>query len=172
MVYDDRLRRENFNGVCLYTTDAKYPNLDSVDDARIGIEASEIGKVAKYNLSVVIAQFFGIVGPGMIISQHIFQGLKRPMLLGENMGADKDMFVYSWKPQQDCIWDGSPHSGKIKKIAAPPNKVFVVIVEPGAHYLGISGTIKHWTWVPEDGYLQQAPLNWKTRYTEKLWSQS
>ena len=119
-----------------------------------------------------IAQYYAMVQEGMTLAQHVFRGLKRPLMLGENTNADENVFVYSWRSSLDSEWTGSKNSGRAVVIPDPPvGRVFVVLVReelPNNH--GIGGSIERWNWVREDPILPHAPVDWQDRYREKVWS--
>ena len=142
-----------------------------------GLLSSDFRIRANRGLSISIAQFYGLVIPGTILTKHIFRGLKRPMFTDGDQQADKSRLAYSRKPAFDCAWNGDPQNGNVEQVDAPQSAVFVVYasVNTGKHkndYPDIDGWINHWTWVEEDSALEEAPLDWPTRFEKKLFTRS
>jgi len=125
-----------------------------------------------------LAQFYGIVQEGLIVAEHAFRGLNRPMRYEENMEADQSIVVYAWAARNDYEWLGPPYSnGEPTPKPALPGRIFVVLVREEStkeeeNGKQIMGTIEKWNWVREDGELRGAPIDWKVRYAKKLWSRS
>src|SRR4051812_38893387 len=53
-----------------------------------------------------IAQYYGLVKPGLIIARHCFRGLNRNLLYDGNMRGDVDILAYTWRPVRDAQWEG------------------------------------------------------------------
>ncbi len=120
----------------------------------------------------MIAQYYGIVQTGLLAAQHAFKGLNRKLLDEDDIQAEEEMVVYSWRPPADYIWSGSISDGMPVRIVPPPSgKVFVVLarIDPQDEN-GIEGSIRRWNWVREDSRLPQAPVDWLARYRTNLWS--
>lgn len=161
------------NGTALIVVDGLHianPS-NTVKPAKFGVVIGQLGKYPSRGKATAIAQFYSIVGPGLILAKHVFRGLKRPLLAHDNMEADAEKLVYSWKPRWDYEWKGGPTGGSVKK-TPPDDRVFVTIVSPNndQNFPTVAGWIEHWNWVHEAGDLKDAPIDWGTRYTEKLWS--
>jgi hypothetical protein len=146
-------------------------------DARVGklgFLESDLKLVAKRGQSVAIAQFYGLVLTGTILTKHVFSGLRRPMLTDGDLAADKACLVYTRKPAFDFRWAGSPTDGGIEQIAAPPGAVFAIYTSKNLRHRDafpeIDGWINYWAWVDEDQGLSEAPIDWVGRYEEKLWT--
>lgn len=119
----------------------------------------------------VIAQYYGIVQDGLVISAHLFQGLQRPLSHGGDLHADEAVLIYSWRPQFDYEWVGNPYDGSEYRREPPPGRVFVVLVrqEPSNEF-NVMGSIEQWNWIREDGELNGAPIDWRERYKTLVWS--
>jgi hypothetical protein len=145
---------------------------DPATIVRLGVRKATFGSYAERSLASAIGQYFGVVQEGMVMARHVFRGLKRPLLLGENMNADENVLVYSWRSEIDAEWAGSRGEGHPELISPPPvGRVFVVLVreeQPNEH--GIIGSIERWNWIREDPALPHAPVDWEQRYGQKLWS--
>ncbi len=122
-------------------------------------------------------QYYGIVKPGLITAVHIFRGVRRDLYLDGNMRADKDTYVYRWKPRWDFEWTEDPTHGTIRGLEPVPDTVFTVLVrlhdEPirVEHLEGnADGSIEHGAWVREDSGLSEGPDGWQSRYDAKIWS--
>ena len=92
-------------------------------------------------------------------------------MLANDSQADKNVLIYSLRPQVDYEWNGNQFDGYPEEKEPPPGRVFVVIVsEQSIDEHGISGSIGRWNWVKEQSDFWGAPLDWNQRYVEKLWS--
>lgn len=63
----------------------------------------------------------------------------------------------------------------LRYVAAPANRVFVVYISPNemlSQFPDVYGWAEHWAWVAADPSLKGAPIDWETRYDEKIWSSS
>lgn len=140
----------------------------------LGLLVSDLGTVAKRGQSVAIAQFYGLVLPGTILTRHVFAGLCRPMFTDGNDKADKANLVYTRKPAFDYVWSGTPTDGGLEQLDPPAGAVFALFVSPNIKHKEaipeIDGWINYWTWVGEDQGLAEAPVDWVGRYDEKLWT--
>lgn len=160
----------------IYTVDAKWVEHYGAQPiaAKLCITSAQLKVMFLRGQSTKIAQFYGIVIPGTIIARHIFMGLRRPLLSQfGNMHGDKEKRIYSWKSAFDCEWEGTPHQGGPKRIVPPPDRVFVVIVSPNHNTLqhpDIAGWIEQWSWVAAASDLEEAPVDWQSRYDQKLWT--
>jgi hypothetical protein len=139
---------------------------------KLGLREDSFQQLLRNNLATAVAQYYGIVQDGLLHAVHAFQGLKRPLMHGEDMEADKSIIVYSWRSDVDFVWSGSRFSGNPVRKTPPPNRVFVVLVREEHNDSGIFGSIERWNWVREDPIIPHAPLNWEERYATKLWSKS
>lgn len=150
------------------------------------LSAKQDGKSAKYAVTMdiltglatrgqfsAIAQLYGLVIPGLILSSHLFQGLNRYLYCDGAYEGDEEKFVFSRKPAYDYFWRGGPGGSETRRLA-PSSQVFVVIVSNNIKHKGnfadIAGWIEHWNWVDEDPVLQEAPISWVDRYKRKIWS--
>lgn len=144
------------------------------------------GSVAKYALTLdvlrglggrkqysAIAQFYGLIVDGLILTTSIFQGLNRYLSCDGNREGDDGKFVFSRKPAYDYFWEGG-RNGTQKKTLAPSGQVFVVLISQNlthaAEFPDIAGWVEHWNWVEEDPVLSGAPVNWIDRYKKKIWT--
>ena len=53
----------------------------------------------------------GMVQDGMMDAQHLFKGLRRLLLLAEDMHADETVMVYTWRSPIDFEWHGTAQNG-------------------------------------------------------------
>jgi len=139
---------------------------------KVGITHGTFQRLSRHGLATMIAQYYGIVQDGLRHARHLYRGLNRPLLHANNMNADEDVFIYSWRPALDFIWLGGRHDGNPRSMTPPAGRVFVVLVRdhgtPDEH--GVSGTIEHWNWTHEDPTLRDAPVDWAKRYATNEWS--
>jgi hypothetical protein len=142
--------------------------------AKFGLLKPELAKYASRGLFSGLGQFYGIVTPGLIMAKHLFVGLNRPLYCDGSMTGDGNKLIYSWIPTHDYEWRGGPSFGKLEQLPAPPNSVFVVIVSQNVNqhkedFPNIYGWIERWNWVDSDAYIHSAPINWKTRYRDRIY---
>lgn len=140
---------------------------------QFGLPKSQLAKHLNRGSNIKLAQFLGIVAPGLVLADHIFQGLKRPMCVGGNMNADREKLVFSWKPAWDYWWNESYRfdSKRLEFRESPDGKVFVVVVsrnEAKETYPSVDYWIERWFWVRRSTTLQRAPTEWETRFEKKL----
>jgi len=145
---------------------------DPVLVVRLGLMDDNFNRICTKNFYTPVAQYYGIVQDGLLAAEHIFKGLKRPLMYGNDMEADQNVLIYSWRAKADYVWIGSRFDGKPVVKTPPPRRVFVVLVreEKEANEFQVFGSIEHWSWVEEDRELPQAPVDCKNRYGAKLWS--
>ena len=139
----------------------------------IGITNEAIAARARRGLRHLLGQMYGVVGPGMIMAQHVFQGLQRHMYVRDDEEADSEKLAVSWSARRDAILAGDRSDPNLEYQAAPENRVFVVYVSINRsldQFPDIYGWAEHWTWIANDPNLPGAPIDWETRYTRKLWS--
>ncbi|MFZ2445135.1 MAG: hypothetical protein WAW37_02140 [Syntrophobacteraceae bacterium] len=140
---------------------------------RFGILQVDVMKRHDRGQNSALAQFDSIVAPGLISVQHVFRGLNRPLFADGSMEADKQKLAYTWRPVWDFEWPDP--FGRPRKLPRPMNCVFVVIVSKNMRHLEewpeVYGWIDRWNWVDEDPGVPGSPLNWSSRYGEKLFTQ-
>lgn len=138
---------------------------------KLGVRNATIHQYRSHGLATAIAQYYGIVQDGMLAARHAFRGLKRPLALDDNIDADQAVVVYTWRSEFDYEWQGSPYDGKPLILTPLAGRVFVVLVreEPSSDE-GVYGSVERWNWVRADSLLPHAPVQWRQRYNEELWS--
>ena len=168
---DGNIRLCKIAGELVYLIDGLAFENDQQQTVKYGLFQSDLGKYAERGQLTAIAQFFSLVGNGLIVTRHIFFGLNRPLLNDNNMDADKDKIVLSRKPRWDAKWKDK---NNIEKIGVPPGKVFVTIISMNTKHLVrfpmIYGWVDRWNWVEEDEGLAEAPINWVERYGKKIYT--
>ena len=137
---------------------------------RLGVEHHTFEQYRERGLFAPIAHYYGIVQCGVRQARHVFRGLKRPMAVADDMQADQNIFVYSWRPRIDYEWAGTTFNGKPVRHTPKARTVFVVLIRLQAVRPEIWGVIEKWNWVREDPDLAEAPVNWEQRYEQKMWS--
>lgn len=154
------------------TLEARSP--DNPDSRVIvGVRYETFQQYVRWGLKSAIAQYYNIVQDGLMEAQHAFQGLARPMMIDLDMDADESVVIYCWRPETDWEWVGDATHGRVERREPAPNRVFVVLVRPEPkNQHGVYGCILKWNWVMQDLELESAPVEWKVRYTRKLWSRA
>ncbi len=138
---------------------------------KLGVGQNSFQQLLHHKLLTPVAQYYGIIQPGLLPAIHCFRGLQRPMMLGDDMEADQHVLVYSWRPEMDYIWTGSSFNGKPTPKPTPLGIVLAVLVhEDSNNEHGVEGSVERWNWLKEDPALRQAPIDWQERYRTKLWS--
>lgn len=143
---------------------------------KLGLREDSFQQNVENALATTIAQYYGIVQDGLLNAVHLFRGLKRRLLLDDDTEADKNVLIYTWRPEVDYVWVGSRFDGKPVLKVPPADRVFVVLIREEKQpneYAGVGpifGSIEKWNWVKEDPSLPHAPIEWRDRYTEKIWS--
>ena len=129
--------------------------------------------VQRHQLSL-IAQFYGLVVNGLILTKHCFKGLRRDLFCDGQQGGQSKKYALVRKPAYDYVWEGGRNGKEVKKVA-PDSSVFVVLISENAHkenFPTIEGWIDRWCWVQEDsGPLEDTPEGWVDRYEQKIWTQ-
>jgi hypothetical protein len=159
----------------LRIVEAQSPN-DPEQTVKLRLRETCFQQNLRLELASTIAQYYFIVQDGMKDAVHLFQGLKRPLMDGDDKDIDKTYLVYSWRPEADFVWTGSRLNGRVNRIVPPEGCVFAVLVmleSQPMNFPGVGkvmGSIEKWNWVKEDPFLPNAPVDWKQRYDKKLWS--
>lgn len=110
----------------------------------------------------------------MISAQHVFQGLRRDMLVRDDEDAAAKKLAVTWKANRDAVYVGDKNvGGHLEFMDAPQNRVFAVYVsrnEMLEQFPDIYGWAEHWTWIAAAPDLAGAPVGWDERYDKQLWS--
>lgn len=162
----------NIQGVGSYVDVVGAPSPEDPERAvKFGIRAATFREYQARGLFTAVAQYYGIVQDHMGCARHLFEGLKRPLMLGDDMHADESVFIYTWRYSVDFEWHGSRQDGFPVEMVPPAGRVFAVLVrreEPGES--GCLGSIEKWNWIKEDPRVPEAPIGWAQRYEKRLWS--
>lgn len=158
--------------------EAWLPDDRAENQRRIGCLAILISDVAELKArgqNTTVAQLQSILLPGLLLTRHVFQGLRRPMLCDGQRDADATKLVYSRKPALDVLVKGHARDGFTSAHCQPPDaKVFCVIVSPNVlqrdEFPDVDGWIDHWNWATESHGLAEAPRSWIERYERKLFT--
>ena len=139
---------------------------------RYGINYSTFRRYVGQGRPTAIAQYYGLVEPGLSQATHLFRGVRRGLLADGDMGADKKVLVYCWRPNFDFRWIGDPWTGKIWTGTAPEQRLFTVLVTGYSDTMTdkVNGMIVHWNWVRQARNKPGYPTGYETRYDETLWS--
>jgi len=166
---------EQINGELVYLVDGRWEQgSESSDAVKFGMRASDLKRYGLRGQGSAIAQFYKIVGDGLIVARHIFKGLNRPLYCDECEDGDQDKLIYTWKPSIDWFWHGDGPTGSPKRVKAPADKVFFVIISVNKNhkdaYPDVYGWIERWNWVREDEALPEAPTEWVERFDCKIYT--
>jgi hypothetical protein len=140
---------------------------------KIAITKSRIAALASRGQRTILGQWYGIVQPGLILTQHVFEGLKRGMLVDHDGRADMKKLAFTWAAKRDATLVGPAHDARVEFCDAPKDRVFVVYVSPNEmleQYPDIAGWAEHWAWVAANPSLPAAPVDSDSRYDRRLWS--
>lgn len=142
-------------------------------EKKFAIAKRELEKIYNRGSNIRLAQFLKIVVPGLVLAEHIFRGLKRPLCDGKDMDAADSKLAFSWKPEWDYWWNNADRfeSRELQFREAPDGRVFVVIVSPNnkkSDFPSVDYWIERWSWVRQSVTLAKAPVDWENRYDKKL----
>ena len=152
--------------------DRQATSLRGRDHLLIGIMPDTLAKIAQRGMSVGLGQLYGVVCPGLIHAQHLYEGLKREMQVDGDGEADKKKLAATWAQPRDAVLAGNEFSPTIEYLAAPEKAVFAVYISCNRmlqEYPDIYGWAEHWTWIHADPKVAGAPVEWDSRYDRKLW---
>lgn len=171
---DATIIKNKASGKSLFIVDGwvcTAPN--TVKEGKFGLLTDSLKAYGARGQATAIAQFYGLVIPGLILTKHIFEGLDRPLFCDGEKTGDRAKLVHARKPGWDFMWSGD-HNGSHQRVLAPADAVFVVIISPNEKHRGqfpeVDGWIERWNWVGEDPVLSEAPVGWIDRYGKKLWT--
>src|SRR4051794_40932223 len=97
-------------GVYADTVTAPSPN-DPSATVTLGLRSQTLAQYAGHDLRTVVAQYYGIVKEDLMSARHLFRGLERYLSFGDDMKADENVLVYTWRSQVDYEWQGSQFNG-------------------------------------------------------------
>jgi hypothetical protein len=158
------------NGESIYLCDGPDPFSGLV--AQFAVTKRHFVEFKERETYTPIAQLMNIVWPGLILTEHIFQGLKRPLLYGEDEKGDEQKLVFTWKAQYDWDWEFNRRfeDGAVgmTRRTPPDGLVFAVSATPNLKplYPSVNFWIDRWYWIDEGkkGY----PVDHETRYQKVL----
>lgn len=139
----------------------------------IGITLKGIRARGERGQRFLLGQMYGVVGTGMIMAEHVFQGLKRDMLVREDEQAAVKKLAVTWHARRDAKLVGDRHNCRLQYFDAPEGCVFAVYVSPNEmleDFPDIYGWAEHWAWIAAAPDLPGAPVDWQTRYDSLIWS--
>lgn len=158
----------------VWVTDApNWAALSGKNHLTIGVSKQGITERADRGLRWQLGQMYGVLGPGLIFTEHVFQGLRRDMYVRMDRNAAASKFALAWAAKRDAQLAGDKFSPTLEFADPPLNRVFVVYISPNemlSDFPDVFGWAEHWTWVAADGRLAGAPVEWSDRYDKKVWS--
>ena len=72
-----------------------YAPANRLNVIKVGVRRDSFQHLLHHNLSTFVAEFYGLIQPGLLSAIHAFRGVKRPLLHAGNAQADKGVIVYS-----------------------------------------------------------------------------
>lgn len=157
----------------VWVADAPDWNGTSKSHLSIAVYLPTVVARASRALSWQLGQMYGVLGTGLIMTRHVFLGLKRDMYVREDKDAAKKKLVATWAAKRDAELVGDGRDNHLNYVAAPENRVFAVYISPNemlTEYPDIDGWAEHWAWIAADPDCPGAPIDWNTRYDKKVWS--
>jgi hypothetical protein len=154
----------------LYLFDGLHPD---GTPAVFAIKKEQIAAFRHRESYVPIVHLMNIVSPGLVMAEHIFKGLKRPLQYEGNAKADAEKLIFSWSAKYDYDWEYNMRfdaSGMTRR-PAPHGRVYVVIASPNLNkevFTSIDYWINKWSWVHADPGTPGAPVQWPRRYDSKI----
>jgi len=160
-------------GSHVWVADAPDWTGSSKSHLRIAVYLPTIVGRAERGLSWQLGQMYGVVGTGLIMTRHVFQGLKRDMYVRDDKDAASKKLVATWAASRDAEIVGDRSNPHLNYVPAPENRVFGVYISPNemlTDYPDIDGWAEHWAWIAADPDCPGAPIDWNFRYDKKVWS--
>jgi hypothetical protein len=157
----------------VWVVDAPNWNGSSKSHLRIAVYLPTVVARADRGLSWQLGQMYGVMGTGLIMARHVFQGLKRDMYVREDKDASAKKMVATWAAAHDAELVGDKSNSYLKHVPAPENRVFAVYIsrnEMLTEYPEIDGWAEHWAWIAADPDCPGAPIDSDSRYDKKVWS--
>jgi hypothetical protein len=139
----------------------------------VAMAMPQIRRLAERGQSWALGQMYGVVGPGLIFARHLFRGLRRDMYVQDDKNAAAKKLVATWARERDAELIGPKSDMTLRHVAAPANRVFAVYIsvnEMVTDFPDVYGWADHWAWIAADPILPGAPIDWNSRYDERLWS--
>jgi hypothetical protein len=107
---------------------------------------------------------YGVVGPGLMFTQHVF---RRDKYVADDQNAAGKKFIATWAAKRDAVLEGDRCAPTLSDVDAPSGRVFAVYISLN-ETLTYFPDIYHWAWIAADAKLAGAPVEWDTRYDKKL----
>jgi hypothetical protein len=141
--------------------------------ATFGVAASKLEELRKHRLTIKLIHLYHIVAPGLILTEHIFQGLNRPLMYEEDENGDEAKLIFTWSAKRDWDYENGKRfdANGLTERPAPKNTVFSVIATPELRkekFPSVAFWVDRWTWLDASPTLTGAPIDWETRYTKRL----
>jgi hypothetical protein len=111
---------------------------------------------------------YGVVGPGLIFTQHVF---RRDKCVADDRNAAAKKFIATWAAKRNAGLEGDRCTPTLSYVDAPSGRVFAVYIslnETLTYFPDMYGWADHWAWSAADPKLAGAPVEWDTRYDKKL----
>lgn len=141
----------------------------------IGITPDAVKLRTGRGLRHMTGQLYGVLGPGLIMAEHVFRGLKRDMRVRDDNNADAKKLAVTWAAPRDAVFAGGEFDGTLSFTPASKDRVFCVYISPNEmlqEFPSIFGWAEHWTWIAADPGTAGAPIGWRERYDSRIWTKS
>jgi hypothetical protein len=139
----------------------------------IAVHLPTVMSRASRGLTWQLGQMYGVVGTGLIMTRHVYKGLKRDMYVREDKDAAAKKLVATWAAPRDAELVGEEHNSYLSYVDAPAGRVFAVYISPNemlTDFPDIHGWAEHWAWIAADPSVAGAPIDWNSRYDSRVWS--
>lgn len=154
--------------------ESESSTLDGRDHLLLGRMPKDISRSSEQGLSWYLGQLYGVVCPGLIFAQHLFEGLRRDMRVDVDGNAAKLKLAATWVQPRDARLIGNDQFNMdLEFFPAEPDRVFCVYISRNRmlkEFPHIYGWLEHWTWISADPARPGAPIEWETRYDKEIWS--
>jgi hypothetical protein len=96
----------------VWVTDAPNWTGDSREILKIAISLDAIKLRAQHGFRHMVGQLYGVLGPGLIFAQHVFQRLKREAYVRDDSLAGEKKLAITWAAKQDAVFAGDAFDGQ------------------------------------------------------------
>ena len=159
------------NNECVYLFDGID---ESHNEKKYGITKRVLSEYASRGQTIKLAQIAGIIAINLPLCKVMFQGIKRPCKVNDDMNGDEKKRVLVLHPRQDFDWPTRSRFDGISGLQenpTPEGMVFTVIVTPNImkeQYPSVDFWLEHWVWVESDQEDNLLPVDFRLRYDDRI----